>query len=93
MYRTRTAPGASRVGAGRGMGRQPVERPEERGERLAAAGRGMDERVLAARDGRPAAAWASVGASKLARNQSRTAGENGRERVGDDDGATTGHGV
>ncbi len=33
---------------------QAVEAPEERGQRLAAAGRGEDQRRLAARDGRPA---------------------------------------
>jgi hypothetical protein len=35
----------------------------------------VDQRCAAARDGLPAGAWASVGASKLDRNQSRIAGE------------------
>ena len=38
-----------------GMGDEAIERPEEGGEGLAAAGRRVDERVLARRDGRPAA--------------------------------------
>ena len=39
--------------AGGRLGDEPVERPEERGERLARAGRGGDQRVRAGRDRRP----------------------------------------
>ena len=35
------------------LGRQPVDRPQERGQRLAGAGRRDDEGVLAGADGRP----------------------------------------
>ena len=38
---------------GAGIGHQAVERPQERGERLARAGRGGDQRVLAGGDRRP----------------------------------------
>ena len=38
---------------GAGLGHQPVERPQEGGERLARAGRGGDQRVLARGDRRP----------------------------------------
>ena len=50
MYRTRT-PRSRRV-----LPPQMIEAGEEGGERLAGAGRGEDERVLARRDGRPALA-------------------------------------
>ena len=38
---------------GRRLGHQPVDAPQERGERLARAGRGEDQRVVARGDGRP----------------------------------------
>ena len=38
-----------------GVGREAVQRPQERGKGLAAAGRSVDERVMAARDRGPAA--------------------------------------
>ena len=42
------------VGLGRlGRGREPVDRPEERGEGLARPGRRQDQRVVAGRDRRP----------------------------------------
>ena len=57
---------------------QPVEAPEEGGQRLARAGGGQDQRVLAARDGRPALEPAAgVGAAKARSNQSATSGWNG----------------
>ena len=37
------------------LAREPIEAPQERGERLAAAGRREHQRVVAARDARPAA--------------------------------------
>ena len=56
---------------------QPVERPEERGEGLAGAGRGDDQGVASGRDGRPRRpAWAAVGAAKDASNHARVAVEN-----------------
>ena len=51
-------PDGPRVPSGRRrrrVPRQPVQAPQERGERLAGAGRGVDERVAALGDGRPAA--------------------------------------
>ena len=52
------ADGAGRAALGprrRRMGREAVQRPEERGERLAAPRRGVDQRVPAGGDRRPAA--------------------------------------
>ena len=45
---------APALGRGRGLGHQPVERPEERGERLARAGGREDQRVAALGDRGPA---------------------------------------
>ena len=57
---------------------EAVEAPQERGQRLAAAGRRVDQRVLARRRSPPSRrAWACVGASNVASNQARTAGPNG----------------
>ena len=54
---------------------EPVDRDEEGGQRLARAGGRGDQRVLAAGDRGPAAAWGSVGPSGNRRsNQIRTAG-------------------
>ena len=50
-YSTRSA--AERLGRRR-LGHQPVQAPQERGERLAGAGGRADQRVLAGRDRRPA---------------------------------------
>ena len=53
-YRTRTVPGCSLGGGRPRVLDEPVEAPQERGERLAAAGRGVDQRVPALGDRRPA---------------------------------------
>ena len=67
--------------------RQPVEAPQEGGQSLAAPRRRMDERVAAFAMADQPWACASVGAAKLDRNQSWTAGENAasasREGAGD----------
>ena len=47
-------PGCGAALLGRRRGDQPVDAPEERGERLARPGRRQDQRVLARRDRRPA---------------------------------------
>ena len=54
MYRTRTWPGFSRVGGRAGVSNEAVEGVEEGGQRLATPRRRVDQRVLAARDRRPA---------------------------------------
>ena len=73
-----SARGWDRGRAGRGTtGTRPgsCRSPSGRGSACAAP------RAMAAQP----SAWAWVGASKLASNQARTAGENGRERIGVDD--------
>ena len=56
---------------------EAVDRRQEGGERLAAAGRGADQRVLAGGDVRPAlSSCGFVGSGNDAANQARTAGEN-----------------
>ena len=55
---------------------EPVEAPQERGEGLAAAGRGVDQRVVAGRDRRPAVGLGRRRRRERAPNQSRTAGLN-----------------
>ncbi len=57
MYRTRVRAAA----LGRGLGAQPVERPQERGERLPGTRRGEDQRVLSLGDGLPAEALRARG--------------------------------
>ena len=54
MYRTRTWPGFSRVGGRAGVSNEAVEGVQERGQGLATPRRRVDQRVLAARDRRPA---------------------------------------
>ena len=58
-------PGARR--GGHRAAHQPVDAPQEGGQRLARAGGRQDERVVAGGDGRPC--WAGVGAGKLDSNQ------------------------
>ena len=57
-------------------GHQAVDGPEERGEGLARAGRGEDQRVVAApRSAGQPCAWAAVGSANEVSNHARTAGE------------------
>ena len=65
------------------VGGEPVEGPQERGQGLAAPRRGVDQRVLAARDGRPAPRL-GVGRRLEAGPEPVTDGwREGRERIGD----------
>ena len=74
---TRTAPGCRRAVGGRGLRRgQPVDGPQERGQRLAGPGRRDDQRVVAVGDGRPRLACAAVGAAKVPVNHSRVSALN-----------------
>ena len=74
----RTVPWTPRCGGSARLVDQPVEAPQEGGERLAAIPVGAWISVcrpwlIAAQP----AAWAGVGASNVASNQARTAGPNG----------------
>ncbi len=69
---------------GPGVGRQPVQAPQERREGLATPRRGVDQRVAAARDGGPAAGL-RVGRRLEAGPEPVTdGGREERERIGDD---------
>ena len=67
---------ASEGGLGRRRARDPVERPQERGERLAGPGRRDDEGVASGRTASHAPTWAGVGPAKASANHVRVAGLN-----------------
>ncbi len=59
------------------LAHQPIEAPQERGERLARAGGSADQRVLTGRDGRPAQ---GLGGSRRIERGSEPIARGGRER-------------
>ena len=73
MYRTRVRS----FGRGRRLGREPVDRPQERRQGLARAGRRQEQRVVAAAIGGHPCDWAAVGASNEASNQAADRGGEG----------------
>ena len=69
-------PGAVAARSGGSRGDEPVDAPQERGQRLARAGGRADQGVRpTAMAGQPWA-WAAVGSGNVDANHSRTAGEN-----------------
>ena len=88
-YRTRHRS----VGGRRRLGAQPVERPQERRERLARAGRREDQRVLPVGDRRPALrSCAAVGASNVEAEPRADGGREAVEAHGAHGTAQPGHG-
>ena len=75
------AAGARLPGRRRGVATQPVEAPQEGGQGLAAAGRGVDQRVPARRDRRQPPTWAGVGGLEDALEPARNGGRERRERI------------